>query len=143
MTQQQLTLRPATITATLLDTPADAQAALAADTISQQPDGTWVAQKTTSDGIILTWTFSLGDWLTADGSIVPAAQMAQIAVIGTNQTTVATLQAAARAALAANTTFLGIATPTTAQAVAQVRALTRQMDALIHLALNDYTTDVT
>lgn len=38
-------------------------------------------------------------------------------------------------AISANQTFLAIASPTNAQAVAQVQALTRQMDALIKYVL--------
>jgi hypothetical protein len=45
-----------------------------------------------------------------------------------------TLQGKASAALAANTTYLA-GNPTTAQAVAQVAALTRQINALIKLQL--------
>lgn len=46
----------------------------------------------------------------------------------------------ARQALASNASFLALATPTNAQTVAQVRALTRQTNALLRLyldALND------
>ena len=43
----------------------------------------------------------------------------------------------ARTALTNNNAFLSIATPTTAQAVAQTKALTRQMNALIKLIAND------
>lgn len=43
------------------------------------------------------------------------------------------LHARARQALAANATFLAIPAPTNAQAVAQVKALTRQTNALIRL----------
>lgn len=43
----------------------------------------------------------------------------------------------AAAALAANSSFLDIASPTNAQAVTQIKALTRQVNALIRLQLND------
>jgi hypothetical protein len=47
----------------------------------------------------------------------------------------ATLKTQADAALASNTTYLALATPTTVQAVAQVRALTQQANTLIRLAV--------
>jgi hypothetical protein len=43
----------------------------------------------------------------------------------------------AKAALTANATFLAIATPSNAQVSAQVKALTRQVNALIKLAARD------
>jgi hypothetical protein len=46
------------------------------------------------------------------------------------------LQQKALNALTSNATYLGIGTPTTAQAVAQVASLTRQVNALIRLQLN-------
>lgn len=46
------------------------------------------------------------------------------------------LQSKASTALTGNSTYLGLSSPTTAQAVAQVAALTRQMNALIRLQLN-------
>jgi hypothetical protein len=46
-----------------------------------------------------------------------------------------TIEASAAQALAANRTFLAIASPTNAQNAAQVKALTRQMNALIRLTL--------
>lgn len=49
----------------------------------------------------------------------------------------ATVRTAATNAIASNQTFLGIASPTNAQAVAQIQALTRQVNALIRLVLNE------
>ena len=46
-----------------------------------------------------------------------------------------TLKAQAAAALAGDVTYLALTTPTTAQAVAQVQALTRQTNALIRLVV--------
>lgn len=46
------------------------------------------------------------------------------------------LTAKAQAALTANATFLGLASPTTAQVTAQVQALTRQIDAALRLLAN-------
>lgn len=49
------------------------------------------------------------------------------------------IRTAATDALAANRLFLALTTPTNAQTVAHVRALTRQMNAVIRLAVNDLT----
>lgn len=51
----------------------------------------------------------------------------------------ATLLTQARNALGANATYLGIGAPTNAQVVAQVQALTRQVNGLIRFAVNDLT----
>lgn len=48
-----------------------------------------------------------------------------------------TLIAAARDALAVNRTFLALQAPTNAQTLAQVKALTRQMNAIVRLTIND------
>lgn len=64
-----------------------------------------------------------------------AAMNAEIAA-STQADNQSALQQKAQTALAANETFLGIAAPTNAQAVAQMQALTRQVDALIRLAVN-------
>ena len=53
----------------------------------------------------------------------------------TAQTNTATLVAKANAALAANATYLAVATPSNAQVVAQVDRLTRECSALIRLLL--------
>lgn len=50
-----------------------------------------------------------------------------------NGTNLQTLRSKAQTALSNNQTFLGIASPTNAQAVAQVQALTKQVDTLIRL----------
>lgn len=54
------------------------------------------------------------------------------------------LHARARTALAGNATYLALATPTAAQTTAQVKALTRQINALIRLVVAaDLLTDNT
>lgn len=47
-----------------------------------------------------------------------------------------TLRSKAQAALAANTAYLALASPSTAQNTAQLKALTRQVQALIRLDLS-------
>lgn len=47
----------------------------------------------------------------------------------------------AAAALSANATFLALSSPTNAQNAAQVKALTRQCNALIRLAIRDLSSD--
>ena len=65
-------------------------------------------------------------WLTAEQ--VSAAARTAI-------TNAATIRTQAQTAMAGNKIFLALASPTTAQTLAQVKALTRQNQALIRLAL--------
>ncbi len=51
---------------------------------------------------------------------------------------VATLLSKASTALATNATFLGLGSPTNAQTLAQVQALTRQVNALIKLQIGQF-----
>jgi hypothetical protein len=60
--------------------------------------------------------------------VLTPAQLANLAAI----------LAAAPTALATNTTFLALATPNTAQAVAQVQALTRQVDGIIRIMVTQF-----
>lgn len=55
----------------------------------------------------------------------------------TQDTNRATLVERARAALTTNRDFLAVPTPTNAQTLAQVRALTRQMNAALRLLVGD------
>lgn len=72
--------------------------------------------------------------------ITPASDptKATITVTG-DAATQQTIRNNASQALATNATYLGLANPTTAQAVAQVAALTRQIDALIRLAVANFS----
>lgn len=81
------------------------------------PDVVWVDVTAVVPQPDAGWTFDGQNWTQ------PTAQANQ-----------ATLLAKAAAALSTNQTYLALATPTTAQAVAQVAALTRQVDVLIRLA---------
>lgn len=65
-------------------------------------------------------------------AIEAAAQRAAIEVTETNR---ATIESRAVTALAGNRDFLALASPTNAQTLAQVKALTRQNTALIRLVL--------
>ena len=75
---------------------------------------------------------------TPDGpAVVPPALTAEQAAAADALEPNATLRAAVRAALAANRNFLALPAPGPAQTLEQVRALTRQMNALARLALAD------
>lgn len=62
-------------------------------------------------------------------------QASEVPELATQVANAATIRQQASAALTTNKTFLAIASPTTAQTLAQVKALTRQNQALIRLAL--------
>lgn len=98
-------------------------ATVTADTFVTLADGTTVETMTASNP-----TGSVDrEFIVTPGAGTPAA----------NQQT---LTAKAQAALINNATFLVIGNPTQAQAVTQVQALTRQVNALIRLALNQFDT---
>lgn len=67
-----------------------------------------------------------------------AAEQAQAAATATQAGNQSTVQQQAQAALAANRTYLGIASPSNAQVAAQVKALTQQANGLIRLALQQF-----
>ena len=73
-------------------------------------------------------------WSTPDGGVTWVQPPANDALA--NQA--ALLQKAANA-IANNITFLGLGTPTNAQVLAQVQALTRQVDALIRVVADELT----
>lgn len=64
-----------------------------------------------------------------------AAVLASQAAAVTADANATTLRTRAQAALTANATFLGLASPTNAQLVAQVQLLTKESSALIRLVL--------
>lgn len=67
-----------------------------------------------------------------------------VTVDTTAETTQADLRTKARQALSTNATFLGIAAPTNAQLTTQLKAITRQNNALIRLLIGtDLLTDNT
>jgi hypothetical protein len=70
-----------------------------------------------------------------DGSRQPVTETVPDSVV--NQQALA---GKAQAALAVNATFLGLASPSTAQNTAQVQALTRQVNALVRLVLDQFDT---
>ena len=66
----------------------------------------------------------------------------QVTVDVTTDVVTIDLHAKARTALAANATYLALATPTNAQNAAQIKALTRQHNAIIRLLIGaDLLTD--
>lgn len=72
--------------------------------------------------------------LTSD-EIADLAAMDTAAAQGSNQSTI---RQAAQNALAANTTYLGIASPSNTQVAAQVKALTQQNNRIIRLIIGQF-----
>lgn len=68
-----------------------------------------------------------------DGTLVESVNVSVPSDVANERT----LRDQARAALQANRTFLALPTPTTAQNAAQIKALTRQANALIRMAVQD------
>lgn len=93
---------------------------------------TGTTTETLDDGTIhTTTTYSDGSksemWTPAAGSPLANAQ---------------TLRDKAAQALAKNATYLALASPSTAQNAAQVKALTRQVNAVIRLLVTEDTADI-
>ncbi|MBK7565020.1 MAG: hypothetical protein IPI21_12460 [Propionivibrio sp.] len=84
-------------------------------------------------------TWSATGTLTGTRAYTPAeaAEADERVMVRTIIANEADLIARAKTALTANAAFLARTTPTTAQAVAQVKALTRQVNALIRLVGRD------
>jgi hypothetical protein len=66
-----------------------------------------------------------------------AAEVLTQSATATRVSNAATIRTQAANALAANRTFIALTAPTNAQVVAQTKALSRQMNALIRLALGN------
>lgn len=104
------------------------------------PDDAWPAGDRRSwadDEERVVWDFTAEPWesrpFTCEENAAADERAATVAA-ESNRTTLTTQ---ARAALAGNRTFLANASPTNAQTLAQVKALTRQMNAVIRLVVGD------
>jgi hypothetical protein len=83
-------------------------------------------------------TVDFGDY-TVTTTVTPNGQTQQVQwKPGTAGANMQTLQQRAQTALTNNQAYLAIVNPTTAQAVTQVAALTRQVDGLIHFLLGQF-----
>ncbi|MDF1603406.1 hypothetical protein [Nocardioides sp. YIM 152315] len=108
------------------------------------PDDAWPAGDRTSwadDEARLVWDFTAEPWesrpYTDDENAAADARAAEAAVVADR----AALVEQARDAVAGNRVFLDLDAPTAAQTLAQVRALTRQMTALVRLTVGDLCGD--
>ena len=70
----------------------------------------------------------------ADGLLVSSQALA----VGLADENATTILAKAKQALAANAAFLALATPSSAQNAAQIKLLTREVNALLRLALSEF-----
>ena len=95
-------------------------------------------------GVTVTGPDAAGVWtITAPDSVSQVDLNAAVAAAAAEATTIANMSdllAKAAAAQTNNATFLALASPTNAQTLAQVKALTRQCNALIKLQLGDLGT---
>lgn len=87
-------------------------------------------------------TFDAGDYTVTTTATANGQVATYTAKPGTTADNADQLLSKAAAALAANKTFLAISSPTNAQSISQVKALTRQVNAIIRLLVVDDLTDI-
>lgn len=101
------------------------------------PHGTRISWA--DDEARIAWDFSTDPYTQrpyTEAENIEADRRAATAVADRNRDT---LTDQARAALAGNREFLALASPTNNQTLAQVKALTRQMNAVLRLIIGDLT----
>ena len=100
----------------------------------------WLAVPFVTVPCVGLYSDALNQWspLYVDDGLITSVAWASdpLAAADAADTNATTLRSKAIAALAVNATFLALVNPTTNQAVAQVQSLTRQVNALIRLAVN-------
>src|SRR5690242_1024063 len=98
-------------------------------------NGTRTVERWTNEG---TAGYYTGNPLTKQRDLT-TQEAADLAAMDTGNTQTAnrvSLESKAASAVASNITYINLASPTTAQTTAQVKALSRQVNALIKLVLN-------
>jgi len=101
----------------------------------------WLAAPNVNGPCVALYSDTLNRWSDPfydDGSLAPGDWASDVIFAAdTADQSTRTIQTAARSALTTNQTFLGLASPSNAQVLAQTRALTRQMNGVIRLLLGE------